>query len=557
MEAARRDKVLSPAQARRIIRRRLRSFLGGGLCSRLHTTRLASQLFGRSYAAGDIIIKKGVRGDVLGVVTKGQIAVETPRAIQPWDDASRVDREVLLLPGRTFGEWMLVDGEPSTNTVRAVSDAEVYFLRRADFLAATGNGEAGSVRDRVRRRWRWLAAALLLVLSVALVVVLGLGVLDDRGPAGRQHAGFGESTLADGVVQFISPQHGTILMRSEPVPIRVLVTEPGFLQAELQVDGIDVGTQVNPNQATPWALEWVWDGVSDGSHTLAVELRGDGGEPLASEPVTVTVVPAGKLFFSSNRDGAQAVYTMTTDGRGVRRLTAGPGEARQPAGRRDGSLAFVAESEGGPEVIRWMSAGSDEVLDLFSGRDPAWSPDGARLAFSAGVDGVSQVFVSDPSGGMPVQVTLEEVYAGQPAWSPDGIRLAYVAEREGNWDVWVVALEDREPLRVTTDPAMDWGPSWSPDGGRLAFVSDRMDGHQVYVMRTDGSDVQRLTGLAQGAESPTWAPDGHWLAFVAYTGTGAGVNGREIYLMRSNGEDQVRLTHNAFDDTHPDWGLVR
>ena len=548
---------LSPAEVRRIVGRRLRSFLGGGFRSRLDASRIARKVITRSYAAGEVIIRKGVRGDFLGVVTRGQLVVVTPGAAAPGSGPGRDALEPLLIPGQSFGEWMLFDGEPSTSTVRACSDAEVVFLHRADLLEVAGARAPGSSGGRVRRTRRWLVALLLLVASVTLAAVVQKNLLDS-GPRDSQRALSGGPLLAEGVATFVSPKDGTILQRSDLTPVRVQVREPGFFQAELQVDGMGVGTQVNGDpEARSWTVDWSWEGASDGRHTLAVELLDLEGESFASTPVTVTVVPAGQILFTSNRDGAQAIYAMQTDGGRVQRLTTGPGDARQPAVRRDGSLAFVVESEGAGEVIRWTGAGDEDARDLVAGRDPAWAPDGDHVAYSSGVDGVSQISVSAVSGGDPVQVTAERVYAGQPAWSPDGTHLAYVAERDQNWDVWVVALDGSEPRRVTNDPAVDWGPSWSPDGGSLAFVSDRMDGHQVYAARIDGSDLRRLTDLDQGAESPTWAPDGHWLAFVAYTGAGDGVHRREIYVMRSNGEDRVRLTYNAFDDTDPGWDVQR
>jgi TolB protein len=548
---------LGPAEARRIVRRRLRSFLGGGFRSRLDASRIARKVITRSYAAGDVIIRKGVRGDFLGVVTQGQLVVVTPGAAAPGSGPGRDAREPLLIPGQSFGEWMLIDGEPSTSTVRACSDAEVAFLHRTDLLEVAGARATGSSAGRARRTRWWLLALLLFAASLTLVAVVQKGLLDS-GPSDGRRALSDGPLLAEGVAIFISPKDGTILQHSDSMSVRVQVMEPGFFQAQLQVDGTDVGTQANGDPgATSWTVDWSWEGVSDGRHTLAVGLLGQEGEWFASTPVTVTVVPAGKILFSSNRDGAQAIYSMQTDGGRVQRLTTGPGDARQPAVRGDGSLAFVVESERGGEVIRWTGAGAEDARDLVAGRDPAWAPGGERVAYSSGVDGVSQISVSAVSGGDPVQVTAERAYAGQPAWSPDGTHLAYVAERDQNWDVWVVALDGSEPRRITNDPAMDWGPSWSPDGGSLAFVSDRMDGHQVYVARIDGSDLRRLTDLDQGAESPTWSPDGHWLTFVAYTGAGDGVHRREIYVMRSNGEDRVRLTYNAFDDTDPGWVVQR
>jgi dipeptidyl aminopeptidase/acylaminoacyl peptidase len=347
------------------------------------------------------------------------------------------------------------------------------------------------------------------------------------------------------------------MQRAPSLAVQAMLTEANFAQAALEVDGLRRDALANPDpEAAPWIVEWEWADAGEGPHTLAVVAQSPRGEWLTSVPVTVTVVPPGILAFASNRDGAQAVYTMQTDGREVTRWTSGPGDARQPAWRPDGVLAYVAEPGAGRAVIRQIAVPGGGGTELFPGRDPAWSPTGRRLAFAATTEEVSQVFTALPAGGAPFQVTEEEAYAGQPAWSPDGKRLAHVAQRDGNWDIWVVKAGGDEPLRLTEDAAMDWAPAWSPDGSQLAFVSNRGGNHQIYTMRDDGRGVKKLTGFELGAEAPAWSPDGFWLAFVAYTGEGEGVNAREIHLMRVDGRDQTRLTYNAFDDSLPDWSLA-
>jgi CRP-like cAMP-binding protein len=137
------------------------SFLGGGFRSRLGASRIVRKVTTRSYAAGDVIIRKGVRGDLLGVVTEGQLAVGTQASEAPGSGPERDAREPVLVPGQTFGEWMLIDGEPSTGTVRAVSDAEVAFLHRADLFQLPGVISLESPGGGVRRTRWWLVALLL------------------------------------------------------------------------------------------------------------------------------------------------------------------------------------------------------------------------------------------------------------------------------------------------------------------------------------------------------------------------------------------------------------
>jgi hypothetical protein len=400
----------------------------------------------------------------------------------------------------------------------------------------------------------WQAVLLLLIFTAAVgtyaMVILAWTQSPGDGPVVVPTS----STRLSDVVQVLAPLDGAVLQAHTPWTLRAAVIEAGFVRAELGVDGTQVEAVANADpESAPWTLEWTLEGMGEGDHVLAVRASRSLGKWETSTPITVTVVPAGHLLFSTNRDGSYALYTMQTDRAGVSRLTLGPGDAREPASRTSTALAYVADTGTDPTMIREMQIGGQGASDLLRGRNPAWSLQGELLAYAASVAGVSQIYVSTGRGSTASQLTAERVYAGQPTWSADGTEVAYVAERDRNWDIWVTALDGSKTYKLTNDRAMDWAPAWSPDGSRLAFVSDRGGSHQIYIMRADGTDVQRLTHFPQGAESPAWSPDGFWLAFVAYTGSGVGINARELYLVRADGQFQVRLTRNGYDDTEPEW----
>jgi len=103
----------------------------------------------------------------------------------------------------------------------------------------------------------------------------------------------------------------------------------------------------------------------------------------------------------------------------------------------------------------------------------------------------------------------------QPAWSPDGTRIAFVSVRNGDAaDVYVMNADGTGERRLTDHPAVDTDPAWSPDGARIAFSSERDGNAEIYAMNADGSGVTRLTTNSTPDGHPAWSPDGRRLAFA-------------------------------------------
>ena len=138
--------------------------------------------------------------------------------------------------------------------------------------------------------------------------------------------------------------------------------------------------------------------------------------------------------------------------------------------------------------------------------DPAWSPDGRRLAFTTTERGRYEIAVADARGRGRRYVAS----GAQPAWSPDGA-LAFVE----SGDVFV--LRDGEARNVTRT-VDDWeaSPAWSPDGSRIAFVAAPARGgdSELFVINADGTARRQLTDNDYGEASPAWAPNGAVLGFT-------------------------------------------
>ncbi|HXI19780.1 MAG TPA: amidohydrolase, partial [Gemmatimonadales bacterium] len=145
-------------------------------------------------------------------------------------------------------------------------------------------------------------------------------------------------------------------------------------------------------------------------------------------------------------------------------------------------------------------------------RDPALSPDGRRLAFTA----LDQLYVMDLPGGTPRRLTADTVHEQEPVWSPDGRRLAYITWGNEGGYVQAVATDGRgRPERLTPEPAFYQYPAWSPDGQRIvalrgpreARITEALGpGYDLVWFPARGGAVQRVAPVNPGGR-PHFARD--------------------------------------------------
>jgi Tol biopolymer transport system component/predicted Ser/Thr protein kinase len=103
----------------------------------------------------------------------------------------------------------------------------------------------------------------------------------------------------------------------------------------------------------------------------------------------------------------------------------------------------------------------------------------------------------------------------QPAYSPDGKWIVFSAARSGNLDLYMTSPATGETRRLTDDKTEDWDPAITPDGKNLIWSSNRTGHFEIWIAEPDGRNARQLTKDGQDAENPTATPDGEWIVYSA------------------------------------------
>ncbi|MFZ1946519.1 MAG: BamA/TamA family outer membrane protein [bacterium] len=259
-----------------------------------------------------------------------------------------------------------------------------------------------------------------------------------------------------------------------------------------------------------------------------------------------------KIVFLSDRSGYDEVFVMSAlDGRIIKRLVKGQRSqdfesfhslrssfSWSPDGksvalvskRRDRDVINLIDVDRGKRLKR-IELDFDHIFY------PAYSPDGASLAFVGSDGGRAGLFVLSLEDNRIEALDIGALEYSSPCWSPDGKMLAFSCIAPGavdsvdvfrslgpldkpDRDIYLINVGDGVLKRVTLCRSEDVSPVWSPDGTRMLFVSDRNGSYNLYVHDFADSSTAQLTDVLGGIFNPTWSARGDRLAFTCFNSAG-------------------------------------
>ena len=297
------------------------------------------------------------------------------------------------------------------------------------------------------------------------------------------------------------------------------------------------------------------------------------------------------LGVSAGRIAAQAPATPSIDDLINLRRVGAP--AISPDGRQ---VVFTIREtnweENAYETELWLG-GSGALRQLTNSKksslQPAWSPDGAWLAFISDRDGKRQLYRIALAGGEAEQLTSGDEGVANFAWSPKGSQIAFtmidavteaMKARDKDWGEIRIEDEDQRYTHLyvldlpgasaggSQDPPLRYGVKqltlgsfvvgsfdWSPDATTIAFdhriSSDAGEGGSadISVVTVATAARQAIVTQAGPDSNPQWSPDGSQVAFASTMGKPFYFFQNGVIAVVTPGKNDIRSLTDAFDES--------
>jgi Tol biopolymer transport system component len=263
---------------------------------------------------------------------------------------------------------------------------------------------------------------------------------------------------------------------------------------------------------------------------------------------------AGGTFPGANGgivfDRDSRLFTVNPDGSGEDAITPADGSASAPSISADGNrvaFSFFGNAGYGIWVVNANGTGAHQVTTesqsvASSDTDPAWSPDGNRIAFERGGD--LMVMNADGSGTTNLTAAFTPSIS-QPSWSPAGNEIAFVAQSR----IWVTDAGGGVTPRQFQTASGAHNPSWSPDGARIAYGTLT----EIRTIASNGAGDAPVTGGLREVWDLAWSPDGTKIAFINDPAGASDAIQERLYMVNVDGTGAGPVGTDT--GIYLDWGV--
>ena len=357
--------------------------------------------------------------------------------------------------------------------------------------------------------------------KVALTEPLSVAPPAMGGQVGKEIYSTLVSSLQNSHSFTIVPYDGPSVTRPSAASSLIVPKDATYLVVlDVQVSGQEVVTSVYLLEAgrgrARWARQYrlVTGALSEGTHHIADDIH--------KEVTGRLGFAATKIAYVADHEGHPAIFTVSPDGQGCRRIVSGNFAClfpRYAPGRN--WLVYTAYKRRFPELF---------LIDEVSGRNHALSsrpglnsfgaisPDGLTIAATLSFCGNPEIYLLSMTGKVKSRLTKDRSCDLSPCWSPDGTKLVYVSDTSGKPQLYVRAASGKGERKRVTWPFNSSSycvePDWSPLGDTIAFCAKVSGNFDIMLLNVQSGSVEALTSGGPNESSPSWAPDGRHVVFA-------------------------------------------
>ena len=267
------------------------------------------------------------------------------------------------------------------------------------------------------------------------------------------------------------------------------------------------------------------------AHRFDVKKAAVLGEPVAlgdrllstgfSGAPALSVSQTGTLAYSTNSEFATHLIWTDRNGRQTGRIPVAPGKYTGAEISPNGKEAVLQSSDRIGVSELWLANLERGVVTRLSydegeNSNARWSPDGTRVAYTAGGSGSYQriIVVNVNGGASRAYLADDPVFKSVSGWTPDGKSVIYARQNPTTrWDIWILPIDgETAPRPYLVTPYYEDRGRVSPDGRWLVYRSNESGRFDLYVQAfPDGGSKYKVT--TQGGEGADWSRDGRQLIY--------------------------------------------